>query len=252
MVIVMGMIAVIPATSQPIFGSDSESADTGNLPMLILVNRLNLSDEQMQTLYDIISDLPGNREAIDVLRAEFEDVMIEFNGTDEQLDELLITFRQDQLALMEQIHASVAAALDDIRDLLSINQGMILRQALPRLLGAGNRRSFDQVCDRFGDGSMPGMTQQRFGGDAMSEMMEQRFGRRGHGRAVDDVESMIEQQRTRIKNMMLEQGDRRQPGTGAMQPLQSFRGRGLAEHGSPFELFQQLADVLKLKLEAME
>lgn len=149
MVIVVGMIAAIPASTQILSGAGGESSDGANLPMLILVNRLELSGEQMQALQGLLTDLLDEKETIDALRAEFEDVMIRFNGTGEELDELLVTFREDQQASAAALHESVEASLDEIRDLLSINQGIALREALPRLLGGGILPGSDHGVNRL-------------------------------------------------------------------------------------------------------
>jgi len=135
MVIVVGMIAAIPASTQILSGSSGESIVDNNLPMLILVNRLELSEEQMEALHNILTDLLEEKETVDGLQSEFEDVMIRFNGTREELDELLAAFREDQQALAEAMHESIEASLDEVRDLLSINQGIALREAFSEMLG---------------------------------------------------------------------------------------------------------------------
>ena len=57
MVIVVGMIAAVPASTKVLPGPRSEISDDGNLPILILINRLELSEEQMNSLLDILSNL---------------------------------------------------------------------------------------------------------------------------------------------------------------------------------------------------
>ncbi len=149
MVIVVGMIAAIPASTQILFGSGGEATDESNLPMLILVNRLEMSVEQMEGLLGILTDLLDEREQIDGLQSEFEDAMIEFNGTGEELDEMLATFREDQQALAEAMRESLATSLDDARDILSINQGIVLREALPALTGLGAVTGTDSRVGRL-------------------------------------------------------------------------------------------------------
>ncbi|MCK4570536.1 hypothetical protein KAT84_01170 [Candidatus Bipolaricaulota bacterium] len=176
MVIVVGMIAVIPASTQILSGSRGESSDGVNLPILVLVNRLELSEEQMEALQDLLSDLLEERETVDAFRAEFEDVMIKFNGKGEELDELLSTFREEQGALAEALHESVKASLDEARDLLSINQGIVLREALPELLGGGAFLGSDRGIDRlhYTAGTMANrMSMQPMGRAAMIEQMQQ-------------------------------------------------------------------------------
>ena len=135
MVMVVGLIAAIPASTQIMSGSKLAAATGSDLPMLILVNRLELSEEQMKELNDILSDLVDEKEGVAELAAEFEQTMIEFNGSEEELDALLVTFREDQQALVAALGESIEASLDEVRDLLSINQGLVLQDELPQLLG---------------------------------------------------------------------------------------------------------------------
>ena len=138
LIVVVATMAAIPASTQILSESGGDSSADGNLSLLILVNRLELSEEQMRSLHSIFTGLLEEKEGMDGLRAEFEDAMIEFNGTSEQLDELLVAFREDREALAEAMSESIETSLDDVRDLLSINQGIALREALPELLGGGS------------------------------------------------------------------------------------------------------------------
>lgn len=143
MVLVVGLIAAIPASTQ-ILGGSSTAIGESDLPMLILINRLELSEEQMNALNDILSDLVDEKDEMSGLTAEFEEAMIEFNGTEEELDAMLVTFREEQQALAEALGESVEVSLDKVRDLLSINQGLVLQEELPQLLGGalmGSNRS---------------------------------------------------------------------------------------------------------------
>ena len=173
MVLVVGLIAAIPASTQILGGSSIKAVGESDLPMLILVNRLELSEEQMNALNDILSDLVDEREEMAGLTAEFEGAMIEFNGTEEELDALLATFREERQALAEALGESIEVSLDKVRDLLSINQGLVLQEELPQLLGGvllGSGRSNGQMQgggqlmeDRMSSGSMgrAGMMSQR-------------------------------------------------------------------------------------------
>jgi len=149
LVIVVGIIAAIPASTQILFGSGGESSDESNLPMLILVNRLEMSEEQMEELHGILTNLLDEREQIDALQSAFEDAMIEFDGTGEELDEMLATFREDQRALAVAVRESLATSLDAARDMLSINQGIVLQRELPALLRADAAQRIAPSNDRL-------------------------------------------------------------------------------------------------------
>ena len=310
MVIVVGMMAAIPASTQVLSGSGGESSEAGYLPMLVLVNRLELSVEQMEALRDILTNVLEEKDEMDRLRAEFDEVMIEFNGTSDELDELLTTFREDQRALAEAMRESIGTSLDEVRDLLSINQGIMLRAALRELVGGGalelaapsggQMRSsmhggarMDGTNGSFDRDSMSSMMQERMGSGAMTERFGERMSqglddadieamiRQRIGQDFDDetIETMREQMQGRFERLrehflgaVEDLGERSGQNLGGrnfgqMGQMNSragnatvykidggqLVGRGqLGDRGQLFELLEQVAEVLELKLEAME
>lgn len=175
MVIVVGLIAAIPASTQILMGDQNETSENGNLPLLILVNRLELSKDQMDALDDILTGLIGEKESMEAATADLEQAMIEFNGTSEELDVMLAAFREDQTAAAEALRESVEGALDEVRDLLSINQGIVLQEVFPQLMGSiqlgadqDTVRSMDRrgLADDMGRGSR--MSQQSPQGGQMT------------------------------------------------------------------------------------
>ena len=136
LVVVVALIAAIPASTQIVTGDvRSTASDDNNLPLLVLVNRLELSDDQMGGLDDILRTLIAERDAMEAATTDFEQAMIDFNGTGEELDAMLVSFRETQAAAGEALRASIEASLNDVCDLLSINQGLILQEAFPQLMG---------------------------------------------------------------------------------------------------------------------
>lgn len=310
MVIVVGMMAAIPASTQVLSGSGGESSEAGYLPMLVLVNRLELSVEQMEALRDILTNVLEEKDEMDRLRAEFDEVMIEFNGTSDELDELLTTFREDQRALAEAMRESIGTSLDEVRDLLSINQGIMLRAALRELVGGGalelaapsggQMRSsmhggarMDGTNGSFDRDSMSSMMQERMGSGAMTERFGERMSqglddadieamiRQRIGQDFDDetIETMREQMQGRFERLrehflgaVEDLGERSgqnlggrnfgqmgqmnsRAGNATVYKIEGGQlvGRGqLGDRGQLFELLEQVAEVLELKLEAME
>ncbi|MBE0634694.1 hypothetical protein IH601_01680 [Candidatus Bipolaricaulota bacterium] len=195
MVIVVGLIAAIPASTQILTGSRVASSDESNLALLILVNRLELSEEQMDALDDILTGLIGQKDEWEGLAAEFEQAMIEFNGTGEELDAMLVTFREGQLASAEALRESIGVSLDEVRDLLSINQGLVLQEVFPQLLGSALLGT--DYCNRRLQGAAP-MVESHMPSTSMgrgSSRMSQQSprGERMAGRTREDVETMIAQ-----------------------------------------------------------
>ncbi|MFC2105859.1 hypothetical protein ACFLS0_03825 [Candidatus Bipolaricaulota bacterium] len=310
MVIVVGMMAAIPASTQVLSGSGGESSEAGYLPMLVLVNRLELSVEQMEALRDILTNVLEEKDEMDRFRAEFDEVMIEFNGTSDELDELLTTFREDQRALAEAMRESIGTSLDEVRDLLSINQGIVLRAALRELVGGGAlglgapsggpmRSSMHGgarmagTSGSFDRDSMLSMMQERMGSGAMTERFGERMSqglddadieamiRQRIGQDFDDetMEAMREQMQGRFERMrehflgaVEDLGERlgqnlggrnfgqmgQMNGRAGNAPVYKIEGgqlvgrTQLGDRGQRFELLEQVAEVLELKLEAME
>jgi len=147
LVMIVGLMAAIPAGAQAGFGVSETATDGSNLPMLILINRLGLSTEQMGSLHELLVGLLESKAGAEKLANQFESSMISFDGTEAELDALLAAYREDQKASRDALAEAVQTALDDARDLLSINQGLVLRNELPALLrlgqtmGGGTRRT---------------------------------------------------------------------------------------------------------------
>jgi len=267
--LVVGLIAAIPASTQMIGGSIGVASNDSDLPMLILVNRLELSEEQMNILNDILADLIDEQEQIRELAAGFEDEMIEFNGTGEELDAMLATFQEDRAALAEALRESIEVSLDQIRDLLSINQGLVLQEQLPQLLGRGSMGAAHSRGRLVSSDSMRSLGQgtEDEAAGTMREHMQERFKQLG-----DQVpEELIEQLKERFGGALEEFGARlgqrsngNQPGghsmlgqvkmgqRGGVSPAMQHMQTSRSGHGNLFEILEQIKDVLDLKLEALE
>ncbi|MCX6093865.1 MAG: hypothetical protein NTY63_03465 [Candidatus Bipolaricaulota bacterium] len=111
-----------------------------NLDLVLLVNRMELTKDQMQALHDILVDLAGQREALQTAleekRVAFETEMLAFSGTSEELGTRLEAYRTELRELVESRRDAAAAAYEKLGDLLTYNQGMLLEQVLPRLDGS--------------------------------------------------------------------------------------------------------------------
>jgi hypothetical protein len=134
---VLGALAAIPASTQVLQASSQTAGDRagGNLPLLLLVNRLELSRAQMETLRTTIGGLLAQRDALDQKRAAFEQEMIAFNGTAEELDARLATFNAEMKTARATFQGQVSGAVDTLKETLTMKQGEILMNAFPGLMG---------------------------------------------------------------------------------------------------------------------
>lgn len=141
LIVVLAAAAAIPASTQSLrLGRASDESGGASLEMLVLVNRLDLSREQMEALHGTIAGLLAERAALDALDASFRDEMIAWSGTSDELEARLVAFRDERIAAGAALRDEADAAIDDVKNVLSIAQGEVLAQHAPlfaaRVLGA--------------------------------------------------------------------------------------------------------------------
>ena len=134
---------VIPVLASTLSGSEAETAPSAtsdvNLDLVILVNRMELTKEQMQTLHDTLVSIVDQRDrlciALEDKRAALEAEMIAFRGTEEALDACLATYREEVAALLTSTRDAHTTAFEELGELLTYDQGVLLERVLPRLDG---------------------------------------------------------------------------------------------------------------------
>ncbi len=136
-VALLGALAAIPASTQGLLGQAQSSSDeTGvDLPMVLLVNRLELSRQQMETLLSTINGLLDQTAVLDQKRDAFEQEMIAFSGTAEELDVRLAAFQTLMNTVRTALDDEMAAAISTLKDTLTMKQGEILTAAFPGIVG---------------------------------------------------------------------------------------------------------------------
>lgn len=140
--VVLGAIAAIPASTQVTSGpsADAGARDGRDLALLVAVNRLELSRAQMETLRDTLRGLVDAHTAIETRQAAFEDEMVAFGGTADELDARVAAFEADVKTARASLQDATAAAVDVLKTTLSMKQGEMLLESFPRLgaaLGKG-------------------------------------------------------------------------------------------------------------------
>jgi len=136
-VALLGALAAIPASTQGLLGQAHSSSDEAgvNLPMVLLVNRLELSRQQMETLLSTINGLLDQTAVLDQKRDAFEQEMIAFSGTAEELDVRLAAFQTQMSTARTALDDEMAAAISTLKDTLTMKQGEILTAAFPGIVG---------------------------------------------------------------------------------------------------------------------
>ncbi len=217
--------------------------------LLLLLNRLGLTKEQLKQLKTITGDLRKEKEAHHAAKAqkqkELNDFLLKFNGSEEDLKKGLQELRKEDPAAMKAHHEKLAAAEKQIKQLLNWEQG-------EKLMKAGRVKSHRQMMF-FGPGM--NMMQQHDGGPRAFFFQHREKGRDS-------------QMRERMQGMM-RQHMQMQPPQGNQPPMMMQPGqphgrgpqmmqRGQAQHhqGSPFlfvlmQNIEILDDVLAAKLAAL-
>jgi hypothetical protein len=267
MMLVLGLLAGIPASTQVLSGG--EGADEVGLGMLVLLNRLELSTEQMQALHGILTNVQTATDALTASSDAFRDAMIAFTGTSEELDTLIEAYRQEQQSAMADVRGVAATSLREIGDLLTLNQGLALRAALSELQGRREiARPFGGVENGRSDASSAPAA-----GRAMAERMpwmsrmmeDDKTGVDEDGSSLPATrlqklrdrlpEAMREGLAARAETALESLRERRAMNADEVglptAGIQGFLGRSV-EHGRLMVWLEQAIEALELKLAAVE
>jgi len=251
----LGLVAVVPASTQILSGSAGSDGEA-DLRLLVLINRMELTSEQMRQVHDLLAGLLEERDALDVLRADLEQEMIAFSGTAEELDQILETYRAEAETNAEAVQASVADAIDQIKGILTFKQGEILEEFLPGLMDAVGgmarlgRRSSQESGAEAGSSDQDEASDSRLGlrerlldqlrerlpKAEIVERLEQRLGRFAPDGAVVGA---IEREAARASVVVR---------VGGRSMSVQLAGGAMARR---FEWIERLVRVLELKLEAI-
>ncbi|MCK4681483.1 hypothetical protein KAT59_00470, partial [Candidatus Bipolaricaulota bacterium] len=87
--LIAGLLAIIPASAQIETSKEGSKSGTGNLPLLITINRMELTPTQMQEIRDILAGVLSEADTLKADRDAFTQEMLEFNGSADELDALL-------------------------------------------------------------------------------------------------------------------------------------------------------------------
>jgi hypothetical protein len=241
LVVLLALIAAIPASTQVLFGSRDGDAEGSNLSLLILVNRMELTAEQMEEIHGLLEGLLEEREALEVRRAELEEDMVAFAGTAVELDEILEAFRMESAGQVEAAREHVEEVIDQIKGVLTLKQGEVLAEVLPGLLGD---RGASLPFSRQGRNSELGLRERLF------EQLEERF--TGNPEIIERLQQRLgghERMMARSSRVCGQLGTGLQRSTAGVSMQVLAQRRGLKHRG--LDWIEQLVEVLELKLEAI-
>ena len=191
--------------------------------------------------YIVRVGLVEQRAALEVHRAELEQAMIAFDGTAEELDAILETFRTEMEPRIKAAREETLAAIEQLKEILSAKQGELLDSIFPGFLGgqdAGVRGRFGQPGEGFEFGLRVQIAERLKGQlgnmPEAAEGVRQRFGDSSQGQPSQGAYGMR-------GSMMM---GRRMGGQSQFGG--SFQRAEMQHRG--FDWIEQLIEVLELKL----
>jgi hypothetical protein len=96
---------------------------------------MELTPTQMQEIRDILAGVLSEADMLKADRDAFTQEMLEFNGSADELDALLATFREQVKGTATALRERAHGVLDEIKGILTIKQGEILRESLMPMRG---------------------------------------------------------------------------------------------------------------------
>ena len=131
MAVLIGLLLAVPLSAQmagaPV---DKPATQLQDMRMLVLVDRMNLSPEQMQQLHTALTNIVDQASGLKNLAASFRQDLINFHGTNDQLNALVDQYREKMHTAMTDLHEKFKTTLDSLKTTLTIEQGELLREAL--------------------------------------------------------------------------------------------------------------------------
>ncbi len=172
----IGLLIAVPLSAQATGPTMNKPlTQLQDIRMLVLVDRMNLSADQMKTLHTALTDVLNQAASLQTLATQFRQDLINFNGTNDQLNTLIEGYRTKLHDAMTALHDQAKTALDSVKSSLTIEQGELLREALMPQMGmmpgAAPRMGF------MGMGNAPAQPPHPFG----QRPMGQQFGNRPWG-----------------------------------------------------------------------
>ena len=266
--LIAGLLAIIPASAQIDASAEGSKNGTENLPLLITINRMELTPTQMQEIRDILVGVLSEADILKADRDAFTQEMLEFNGSTDELDALLATFREQVKGKATSLQESAKGVLDQLKGILTIKQGEILRESLTPMRGEAfstqmQGRTPPQQDMRSGmrgqseginpqtRGELPPRLEDRFEGEAQTPMMDRMR------EFLADHPELREKVMERFNTM--NQETQRPIGQHGEQPLQQADKFGvdhtlLAQKLADKQLstLRQIVDILEMKLQYIQ
>jgi len=201
-----------------------------NLNLIVLVNRLQLTPEQLAAVRERIAEVVDKASAIEARRDAFAKELLTFTGNEQELDAKLAAFEKEMDGLRKDLATTAQENIDELKGILTVRQGEVLREALQgrfRLAGAASLSALRQGARRAGRAALQGTSTEQESTEASSGQTQSRCPRCGAMMGGSPVQP---------------QGERWGFETLESQPQSGSQTQGLAQKlGQALPLLRQLA-----------
>ncbi len=261
--LIVGLLVVIPGSTQIQASPEEVSpSDTMSLRLLIAINRMKLSPTQMQEIHDILAGVLSEADALKTDRDAFAQEMLLFSGSADKLNARLTSFAEQMKDKAASLQERAQGALDEIKGILTVKQGEILRESLV------------PMHDRMwvGKAGLTGMRDRRRtqgeqltpqGRGRMGQQFRTQFGDEASGPIADRMRGFIdmhpEMRKQMAQRFRAEGGQERSFGSFDERPLE-IGGQFGVDHpllaqrlaNKRLATLQQIVDILEAKLQYIQ
>lgn len=122
--VAIGLFAAIPAIAQT-----TVAANVDELGIAITINKLDLTPVQMQQVHDILAGVLSEANGLKEKKDAFTQEMIRFTGSSTDLETALSNFKSQMTDQTQAFQENVKQVLDQLKGILTIEQGEVLRDA---------------------------------------------------------------------------------------------------------------------------
>ncbi len=128
----LGLLVAMPLSAQAVgaMWGDKSTGQAGEIELLILIDRMNLSADQMQAVHDALARVVKQANGLKEIASSFRQDLLNFQGNEDELNALIQDYRAKLRDAMNSLHEQAQEALDSLKDSLTIRQGELLREAL--------------------------------------------------------------------------------------------------------------------------
>ena len=258
--VAVGLFTAIPAIAQT-----TGVANVDELGIAITINKLELTAAQMQQVHDILAGVISEGTALKEKNDAFTQDMIKFTGSSTDLETALSNFKSQMKDQTQAFQENVQQqALDQLKGILTIEQGEILRGAFLKVgnfglegklpVGKGPRSPAMKPGDQgaasdqnwMGRGSQNQQGSELGNQENMPERMQQMMAEQHH--------ELADRMAQRVGDMSQQQDQ-----TAARRPfarVQTLRdAKNLAaklDAGALLDTLQKIVDILEVKLQYVQ